>query len=460
MSARTGAALRTSAIRVACLLLAASLAASARAQEPEPPPEAAEGDWSAERADSLAPGWLETTFTSRGRLGTAPQSGERMSFRSGDASGTLRAGAEPLAGTRLKAPLARGTLGAGRLAPRWGRGLLLGAAAQPWAAQADDRGDDAPLRGHSGDGATWRSGGGGLECLAGRFARCTLAGVRARTGAWSVAALAGGASAAFSLSAEGESFAAEVALDARGRWRAETLARRRQGRALTVLRARGGLDAFRSLAEPLRAGPARVLSAATGVQDRSRSLRASGALWTFAAGAAGAVATLEVEQRLVQHANVAVGFEEQQGTRRDPAQVAVPASSNGFRQGWWCEWRCRGGGRSLDLRHELRGGRAFARQAVRRAVLVRGESGLPRGGSLAIQHSVWSARTGESSWIPESDGDVWTLRSAPGAGERTQVTIAAPLLGGRGKAAVEWTTTPARDPVPGWSLEWTRRTRQ
>ena len=131
-----------------------------------------------------------------------------------------------------------------------------------------------------------------------------------------------------------------------------------------------------------------------------------------------------------------------------------------MRQGWWCEWRGRARGRALELRHELRGGRAFARRTVRRAVVVRGESALPAGGSLALTHSAWSTRAGESLWISESDGDLLTLRAASGAGERTQVVLALPFVGGRARASVNWTTVAARRAAPAWTLEWTRRTRQ
>ena len=447
-------------VAVAAACVAPLFAVPSYAQESEPPPEAGAGDWSAETADSLAPGWLETTFTSRGHAGGAPRSGERMRFRSGETSGAFRSGAEPLAGTRLSAPLWCGSLRAGRLAPRWGRGLLLGAGARPWSLQAEDRGDDAPLRGHSGDGATWRSEGGALECVAGRFAKRTLAAAHLRAAATSLALLGGPRDAQASLSAERRDLAAEVAFGSRGRWRAEAQVRRRRGRETTLLRVRGGLAAFRSLAEPARAGPARVLAVNESVAGSARSMNAAGALWTFAAGAAGAAATLEVEQRLVQHGAVAVGFEEQQGTRRESAPGAVPGASNGMRQGWWCEWRGRERGLALNLRHELRGVRAFARQAVRRVLLVNGESELPFGLTLDVRHSAWSALSGEASWIPESDGGLWTLRAAPGAGERTQVVIATPILGGRARAAVEWTTVPTRRTAPGWNLEWTRRTRQ
>jgi hypothetical protein len=459
-AAGAGARARTRVALALAFALAATPARQARAQSPEPPPEAEPGDYSVERADSLDPGWTETTFDARGRLGAAPRTGERMRFRSGESAGSIRGGADPLAGARLEAPLGAGTLRAGRLGPRWGRGLLLGAAAQPWSLQADDRGEDAPLLGHAGDGAQWRTDEGGIELLAGRFTRRTLLGARVRRGGAALGVLGDGEEAQASLAAERGAFGAEWAADRRGRWRAELSARRRSARSTVTLRARGGLAGFRSLAERARAGPAHVLAAGVAANPGAGVLRAGAALWAFASGASGAAATLEVERRLVHHAAVAVGFEEQHGTRRDPALASAPAADTPMRQGWWCEWRGRAGGRALDLRHELRGGRAFARRTVRRAIVARGESALPAGGSLAVTHSAWSTRAGESLWISESNGDLLTLRAASGAGERTQVVLVVPFVGGRARAAVDWTTVAARRAAPGWSLEWTRRTRQ
>jgi hypothetical protein len=382
-----------------------------------------------------------------------------MRFHAGESAGSIRGGADPLAGARLSEPLGAGLLRAGRLAPRWGRGLVLGGAATPWTLTPDDRGDDAPFAGHAGDGAAWRSRGGGMEMLAGRFARRTLAGARVRHGPASLGVLGGEGGAEASVAFERGSAALECAAGRRGLWRAELAARRAGPGGTLVLRARGGHAAFRSLAEPARAGPARMLAAGADTRRGALSARGVGSLWAFASGASGAAATLEVQRRLVHHAAVAVGFEEQHGTRRDPALASAPAAGTSMRQGWWCEWRGRSGGRALDLRHELRGGRAFARSAVRRAIVVSGESTLPAGGSLAVTHSAWSTRAGESLWISESDGDVLTLRAASGAGERTQVVLAAPLLGGRARAMVNWSTVAARRAAPGWSLQWTRRTR-
>ena len=95
----------------------------------------------------------------------------------------MREGAgDPLAGAALDARAAGGMWRAGRLAPRWGRGLVLGSAGSPWSRAALDRGDGAPYRGRAGDGLRYRRAGPiDLEALAGRFARRDLACLRVGT---------------------------------------------------------------------------------------------------------------------------------------------------------------------------------------------------------------------------------------------------------------------------------------
>ncbi len=450
-----------SARRAALLAIwLATLAPPACAQEAEPPPEAPPGDWSEEVADTLARGWVETTFSSRGRAGSAPRSGEKLRFRGEGVAGSVRSGSDPVAGARLESAFGRGTLRAGRLAPRWGRGLLVGGAAQAWAAQAEDRGDGAPVRGHAADGALWSAEGGACEMLAARYRRVGIAGARVAHGPVSLAGIARGAAWQGAVAFADDGRAAELAADRAGRWRAEFSAWRTDEPATLALRVRTGHARFRSLAEPLRAGPATLASAGANAAGETIAARALAAWWRWAPEQGGAVASLEVRTRLVHHAEVAVGCDEQHGTRRDPASTAAPASASGLRQGWWCSWRGRTRGRALELRHELRGSRAFARDAVRRTLAASGESALPFGASLAVTHRTWATRSGESLWLAESDGDLLTLRAATGSGARTQVVLAVPGLGGRARAVAEWTTVPSRRTAPGWSLEWTRRTRQ
>ena len=156
---------------------------------------------------------------------------------------------------------------------------------------------------------------------------------------------------------------------------------------------------------------------------------------------------------------VVFGIEEQHGTRRDPALFASSRSTSGLRQGWWCEWRGQRDERELALRHELWGERAFARRALRRVLVARGGTALPLGGALTLQHAVWSARSGEKLWLPEAGDDRLTLRAVSGAGNRSRLELDVPALGGRARAGVTWTEGAGRRAPPGWTLEWTRRTR-
>jgi hypothetical protein len=194
-------------------------------------------------------------------------------------------------------------------------------------------------------------------------------------------------------------------------------------------------------------------------RDARGSVQLDGALWAFAPGASGALGSLEVVRRMVHHADVVLGFEEQHGTRRDPVLAASPARGSGMRQGAWCEWRGRSRGRTLVMRHELWGRRAFARQASRRALTVRGTAALRWGATLAVGHEAWSTRD-EPLYLPEIEPDRITLRASSGEGERARAELEAPLLGGRARASVEWTRRAGRRTAPGWSMQWTRRTRQ
>lgn len=448
-------------LALALMLLAArSPGAEPGTDEPstpaEPPPEAGAGDWTIARADSLARGWVETTFAASGSGRTSPRTAERIRFHGTDAEGDWRTGDDALGGGSVAAPLGAGALHAGRLAPRWGRGLVLGAPAQPWSVAAEDRGERAAWRGRAGEGAAYRTHGGALELLAGRFARRTLAGARWRVRPLALAVLGGPGGAQASLGVAAGGADAEAAIDPRGRWRAESCVRGRVPGGAVVLRARGGLAGFRSLAEPARSGPARALSASLDRAGGRWRVRGWGALWAFAPGASGAGAALEVDRRLVHHATVAFGFDEQHGVRREG--VAAPAAA--FRQGAWCAWRGRIGDRTLELRHDLRGGGAFARPGVRRVVTARGESRLPGGATLAFEHTAFLSRGGETLWLAEPEPDRLTLRAAPASGQRSRAELGLPVTGGRARIGVNWTTTPARRGTPAWRVEWTHRTRQ
>ena len=451
--------MRAALIAVLALVL---LAASAATDSPEPPPEAPEGvDYEAEPADSLDAGSVEVGFGATGRAGEGPRRSRRVRFSDRTFDGSVREGErDPLAGGTLETDAATGRLGVGRLSPRWGRGLVLGAAAEPWSRTASDRGAGARFRGRAGRGAWFRAGQDRtVETLYGRFGKADLAGAHARLGGLGAGLLArrrGGTQASVSL-ARG-SAESELAMDRAGRWRAEGALERPLGRRKLAVRARGGLPGFQSLAEPRRSGPAQALAMELSDETEWLRARAIAALWRFRPGLSGARAALEVESRLAQHGSLALGFEEQQGARRESARPA------GFRQGWWGEWR---GGRpalGLTLRHEAWGERRFARGAVRTLTAAQVEARGPAGSYVRVTHCAFRVRSGESLYLPEASSDRLVLRAVTGAGRRTRIELRAPGAGGHIYAALSLATNAGGEARTGasrpqWTLDWTRRAR-
>jgi len=444
-------------------LLLALGAAVSRAQStplaseppPEPPPEAGEGDYTLEAGDSLTDQEVEVAVGAASR-GADFRRSQRVSFRGGGTRGTLREGDDALRGGRMETPFAGGTLAAGRLAPRWARGLALGGAGSPWVFAAEDRGAGARYRGRSGAGVAYETSHASL--LAASFARRRIVGARVLAGGGSLGMIAGARSAQGSAAYEHERGALELAFDARGPWRAEGALAGEAGETRLALRARGGLAAFRSLAEPARAGPARALAASATRELALATVRAYGALWSWRAAQTGARAALEVDARLGQDAAFACGAEEQHGARREPPPHARAA---GTRQGLWCEWRGGPPGARLTLRHELWGARALAREAVRRAVVARADWSAPFAARLALTHAVWRARSGESLYLPEAGADRLVLRASSGAGSRTHAELRLPLASGSlrlGLTLVSGGARSGRKP-PAWTVEWSRRSR-
>ena len=171
------------------LLLAARLAHADVPEPPsEPPPEAGDGDYTLEAADTLSDDEFELAVAAAGGSGSRVRRSQRVSFRGGGARGTLRDGDDALAGGRLQTTFAGGTLAAGRMAPRWARGLVLGGAAEPWSRRADDRGDGAVFRGRSGDGVAFETARASL--LSGRFHKRQLTAARVRAGSTALGVLA------------------------------------------------------------------------------------------------------------------------------------------------------------------------------------------------------------------------------------------------------------------------------
>ena len=420
----------------------------------EPPPEAGEGDYAWELADSLSEDEFELAVAAASRVGAAPRRSQRVRFRGGGARGTLREGDPELGSGRVESPFAGGSLAAGQMSPLWGRGLVLGGAAEPWARAPEDRGQRGRFRGRSGSGVAFESPRAGM--LAGRFARQDLAGGWLAAGPFALGSLASRGRAQASLAFDSPGHALEWAADDAGRWRAEATLAGRLAAARLHVRARGGHDAFRSLAEPARSGPARALAGSLARDWGRWRASAFGALWSWRAGRDGARAALEVDAGLGNNGSFALGVLEQQGPRREPAPSARPTAT---RQGWWCEWRGGPPGARLALRHELWGARAFARDAVRRAVVARGEWDLPYGGRIAVTHAVWRARSGEALVLPEAGADRLVLRSVSGAGSRTLPELRLPFASGQLRLAVTLSASGARAAPPAWTVEWSRRTR-
>src|SRR5580765_933136 len=271
----------------------------------EPPPEAGEGDYTLESRDSLDDEEFQVSVAASGGSGAHVRRSQRLSFRGGGARGTLREGDDALAGGRVQAPLAGGTLAAGRLAPRWARGLVLGGAAEPWSRSADDRGEGAAFRGRAGDGVAFETRHGAL--LSGRFHRLALMGGRWVEGRAALGVLAARHGAQASAGWEGGAHATELAFDSRGRWRAETALTGDAGETRLALRVRGGLGAFRPLAEPARAGPPQALAASASRVWGALHAGAFGALWKGPAGQVGARGALEVAGSLGRQATFAAG---------------------------------------------------------------------------------------------------------------------------------------------------------
>jgi hypothetical protein len=222
-------------------------------------------------------------------------------------------------------------------------------------------------------------------------------------------------------------------------------------------RLRGGLSGFRSLAEPRRNGPARVLALELREDGPWGRAHALGALWRFGPGRGGARAALEVERRFHHHGSLAIGLEERHGTHRESGRRP------GFRQGAWGEWRAVAAGIGLALRHEVLGAQRLGRAAVRTVTAARVELEGPAGSRLRFTHCAYRVRSGEVLYLAETGSDRVVLRAVSGTGRRTRVEVKARGAGGRIRAALELPVrvgtrsgAPAR---PRWTLDWTRRAR-
>jgi hypothetical protein len=296
-----------------------------------------------------------------------------------------------------------------------------------------------------------------VETLAGRFARRELAGVRLGAGGVALGLLAGGGRRRQASLALGRgATTGEVALDGAGPWRAEGGTVRRGGGWRLGVHARGGHDAFRSLAEPKRSGPSRAATATLAHRRGSFRIDALASVWRFAPGTAGTRGALELESGSAHHGAVALGFEEQRGTRRAPGSTSP--SRAGFRHGLWGEWRGGAAGVALALRHEVWGEGRLARRAVRTISAARAEVAAPFGIRLAFTQTAWRARRGENLYLADRESGRWVLRALSGSGERSRLELGAPSGGGTLRATLHLTHGATRE-AARWTVEWTRRAR-
>ncbi len=446
------------------LALIGSRVQGVRGDPAEPPADAPEdADYDVERPDSIGDGDIEVGLGVVANDGRHSTQRRRALFRSDSLGGAVRDGAgDDLAGSSLEGAAAGGRFGLGRSMPVWGRGLVLGDPREPWGWR--ERGTQ---RRSAGDVLWYRAGRGShVGAWAGTAGRKQPAlgldaGARGANGGV-VFDRRGISNASVWASREsgGSGGGAEFASDRRGRWRAETFAQRRDGSARLGGWVRAGHEAYRGAGDPRRAGPPLAVSARADVPlAHGTRLGLLGAWWRFAPGVPGARATLEVQQALPHHAGVVAGFEQQHGTRRDPAVVGRPAPEARFRQGAWAEWHGGAGPVSLAWRHEFWGERRWVRGEVRAVSTARIGVESPAGVGVRITYAAFRAVSGEHVYLPELEADRLVLRALAGDGERARVELRGPFAGGMVEAALNRTFVPPRAPRMQWTVEWTRRSR-
>jgi len=434
--------------RAACLLLAlVLLGARADADTIEPPPDVPEGADHAEATDdSLSGAEVELGLGLSGDAHSTERR-RRVSFSGGDLTGTVREGrGDPLAGGSVIERGGWGELRAGKLSPRWNRGLLLGSSGLPWERSALEPGSRG---GRSGEGAQCLAG--GAEVLFGRFSGRALGGARVAGGPLSLGVLGAGHEQQAALGFAAEREALELAMSRSGLWRAEAIWMRGGTKARWVAAVRQGSASFRSLAEPRRGGPARSVTIATTRRARRTTTRVLASVWRFRPARAGARTALEVERALPGDQLLVAGCEEQQGYRGELRSQA------GLRQGGWIEWSRAPRPLGLLVRQELWGARPALREVTRAVSSCRIEARLPHDISLSLAHLVFRVRRGESLYLREAESDRLVLRALSGEGQRTQLDLRLPLARGALRAGAQLTAPLAGRRVPRWTLEWTRR---
>lgn len=420
----------------------------------EPPPEADAGeDYEIALADTLEEDAVEVGVGATGRPGRAPRRTRRIRFRGEGLDASLRDGAgDPLAGGVIEGRVVGGTLRAGHLAPRWGRGLVFGATADPWDARATDRGAGG---GRAGEGLQYRRGlTSGFETIAGTFERRRLGGASVFHGPWRAGGIAApGRRAQGSLAFGTMADEFEVSLDHRGRWRTDVLRTRANRAGVVQLQARFGSSGFDPLAEPRRSGADRAVTVRFAQHPGPHTLHAIGSWWRFQPGRAGARAALLYAGEWPAGRSV-LAFEEQHGPRRASATLRT----KGVRQGAWSEWSSARGAVTLSLRHEIWGGQRF-RDAVRRVSGARVEIRGPGPVRFRIAQTAFRVGFGESLYLREAYSDRLVLRALTGSGERTSVECLFPAGGGRLTLSMQLTRRRGTPPRMVWSLDWARLAR-
>jgi len=427
-------------------------AGAAKADPIEPPPGTSEGeDSTQESADTLASGAVELGIGVSGAAGQEIERRRRVRFADPDLRGTVREGSrDPLAGGLVEGRTGAGEFVAGKLSPRWGRGLLLGAFSDPWQRSSMEVGARRAGRTRLGEGVLYRRWGG--ELLLGRFSRQDLAGIQI-AGERRLGLLAGRRGVQASAGIEQAHGGAEIAFDRRGLWRGEGVMRREAGRWQIAGAMRTGSTGFRSLAEPGRNGPSRALTLAAEGATGLGTLRSLGAVWSYRAGRAGGRLALEIERPLSDGSRFSAGFEEQRGVRRDVQRAAS------FRQGAWIEWGRKAAPLGLSARHESWGSRGALRQTVRTITGVGLDLLAARGVTASLAHSVYRVRRGESLYLLENGSDRLVLRALAGEGHRTRIEIRVPFGRGVVHAGLHLDVRDGRRRPPRWDVEWSRRSR-
>jgi hypothetical protein len=429
----------------------------------EPPQEAApDRDFEADLGDTLENDRVELGYGLSGRSLSAPRTRRRLRLRADGIDASVREGpGDALAGGAIEARALGGVFALGRRSPRWGRGLVIGTPREPWRG----RGLEAPVlasRAAAGDGLAYRSEGPlGLTVLAQHAAHDTYAGTALGGGDWGVLFIASrsdtGSRAirtALALRKEGAGAfgagASEIALDARGRWRAE--GDWRPAGAGLGFSARLGHGAFEgaSRVASARPGVALAMDAETGA--RPLRWRSNTSIWRFGSGSGGSCASLEVVAGLPQHGRVAVGLEERHGTRRDVDHVAPGA----FRQGAWAGWSGGSPGLRLELRHEAWMRRGGFHDPVRRVASIAVHARPMPGADLSVTLALFRTRGGEPQYVSEIESDRRVLRALSGTGRRLRLQLGVPAAAGSVRAAVILPEAAGRPRPPQWTLDWTR----